>query len=109
MMNKQRVVVDLTIENLMVLSIMLKKTHGHHATFNFFGPLIIGDDSMDLMDRFNKDSWHVEHGIVEESLGDAKELDKFQFMRNGYFSVDHESKKDHLVFNEIVPLKSSYK
>ena len=87
----------------------VEKTHGHHATFNFFGPLIIGDDSMDLMDRFNKDSWHVEHGIVEESLGDAKELDKFQFMRNGYFSVDHESKKDHLVFNEIVPLKSSYK
>ncbi|MDY0338510.1 MAG: glutamine--tRNA ligase/YqeY domain fusion protein [Acholeplasmataceae bacterium] len=87
----------------------VEKTHGHHATFNFFGPLIIGDDSMNLMDRFNQNSWHVEKGIVEEALGSVEPQEKFQFMRNGYFNVDHDSKKEHLVFNEIVPLKSSYK
>lgn len=87
----------------------VEKSKAHHATFNFFGPLIIGDDSMDLIERFNENSWHIERGLVEEALGQALPQDKFQFMRNGYFNVDQESKVNHLVFNEIVPLKSSYK
>ncbi len=84
-------------------------THAAPAQFNFFGPMIIGDDDMDLMDRFNQNSWEKKFGFVEEALGDVKPQDKFQFMRNGYFNTDLDSKKDHLIFNEIVPLKSSYK
>jgi glutaminyl-tRNA synthetase len=84
-------------------------THAVPAQFNFFGPMIIGDDDMDLMDRFNQNSWEKKFGYVEEALGDVKPQDKFQFMRNGYFNTDLDSKKDHLIFNEIVPLKSSYK
>lgn len=79
------------------------------AKFNFFGPMIQGDDDMDLMDRFNNDSWTVKEGFVEEALGSVKPQDKFQFIRNGYFNTDPDTKKGHLVFNEIVPLKSSYK
>jgi glutaminyl-tRNA synthetase len=79
------------------------------ATFNFFGPMIIGDDSMDLKDRFNEDSWHVKKGFIEEALKDAKPQDKFQFLRNGYFNIDQDSKEDDIILNEIVPLKSSYK
>ena len=47
---------------------------------------------------------------VEPALKDAKPLDSFQFVRNGYFNVDSkDSTEDHLVFNRIVSLKSSYK
>ena len=87
----------------------VEQTQAIPATFNFFGPMIIGDDSMDLKDRFNKDSWVIKKGFVEKALGETKPEDKFQFMRNGYFNADTYSKKESLVFNEIVPLKSSYK
>ena len=47
---------------------------------------------------------------LEPSLKDAKAYDSFQFVRNGYFCVDsHDSEPDHLVFNRIVSLKSSFK
>jgi len=87
----------------------VEASQGLKAKLNFFGPMIEGDDDMELMDRFNEQSWTVKDGFVESSLMDAKPEDKFQFMRNGYFCVDKDSKKDHLIFNEIVPLKSSYK
>jgi len=87
----------------------VEASQGLKAKLNFFGPMIEGDDDMELMDRFNEQSWTVKDGFVEASLMDAKPEDKFQFMRNGYFCVDKDSKKDHLIFNEIVPLKSSYK
>lgn len=79
------------------------------AKFNFFGPMIQGDDEMDLMDRFNNESWTVKEGFVEKELANVKPQDKFQFIRNGYFNTDLDTNKGHLVFNEIVPLKSSYK
>ena len=47
---------------------------------------------------------------VEKSLKDAKAYDSFQFVRNGFFCVDaKDSTPDHLVFNRIVSLKSSFK
>ncbi|MGI6011858.1 MAG: glutamine--tRNA ligase/YqeY domain fusion protein [Ruminococcus sp.] len=47
---------------------------------------------------------------LEPSLTEAKAYDSFQFVRNGYFCVDaRDSKEDHLVFNRIVSLKSSFK
>jgi glutaminyl-tRNA synthetase len=87
----------------------VEATNASPALFNFFGPMIIGDDSMNLGDRFNHDSWIVKKGFVEKELAHVNVEEKFQFMRNGYFNVDKESKENHLVFNEIVPLKSSYK
>lgn len=86
----------------------VEATHAVPAQFNFFGPMIIGDDSMDLLERFNEDSWTLKHGFVEHSLRSAKVQDKFQFIRNGYFNTD-EPNNGTLNFNEIVPLKSSYK
>ena len=47
---------------------------------------------------------------VEPSVADAKAYDSFQFLRNGYFCVDSkDSTPEHLVFNRIVSMKSSYK
>ncbi len=47
---------------------------------------------------------------VEDNFDDAKPCDSYQFVRNGYFCIDSkDSTEDHLVFNRIVSLKSSYR
>ncbi len=47
---------------------------------------------------------------IEESIKTAKKGDSFQFVRQGYFCVDSkDTTEDHLVFNRIVSLKSSFK
>ena len=47
---------------------------------------------------------------VEPALSEAKAYDSFQFVRNGYFCVDcKDSTPEHMVFNRIVSLKSSFK
>ena len=47
---------------------------------------------------------------IEPSIKNAEKGDRYQFMRNGYYCVDtKDSKADALVFNRIVPLKSSFK
>ncbi len=47
---------------------------------------------------------------LEPALAKAEKLDKFQFVRNGYFCVDSkDSMEGRLVFNRIVSLKSSFK
>lgn len=52
----------------------------------------------------------LENCYAEPMLKEAKAYDRFQFLRNGFFCVDYkDSTKDHLVFNRIVSLKSSYK
>ena len=52
----------------------------------------------------------VKNCYMEPALGSAEAFDSFQFMRNGYFCVDcKDSTAEHLVFNRIVSLKSSFK
>ena len=52
----------------------------------------------------------LEECYLEPSLAEAKPGDSFQFVRNGYFCVDEkDSRPEHLVFNRIVSMKSSYK
>ena len=47
---------------------------------------------------------------VEPGFADAKGYDSYQFVRNGFFCVDaKDSKPEAMVFNRIVPLKSSFK
>ena len=47
---------------------------------------------------------------LEPSLKDAKAFESFQFVRNGFFTVDfRDSKEGAPVFNRIVGLKSSFK
>jgi len=45
---------------------------------------------------------------VEPSLASAKQLDKFQFQRLGYFCVDYDSTPEKLVFNRTVSLKDTW-
>lgn len=47
---------------------------------------------------------------VEPEFANEDPDEKFQFVRNGYFCIDNkDSSKEHLVFNRIVSLKSSFK
>ena len=58
-------------------------------------------------DYLNTDSVKkFENAKLEISLKDAKKLDKFQFVRNGYFCRDSKA-EDKLVFNSIVELRDS--
>ncbi|RKM58246.1 glutamine--tRNA ligase/YqeY domain fusion protein [Butyrivibrio sp. X503] len=51
----------------------------------------------------------VKDAKLEPELADAQPYDKFQFVRNGFFSVDSkDSKPGAPVFNRIVSLKSSF-
>ena len=48
--------------------------------------------------------------LVEPGLIEAKAYDRFQFVRNGYFSVDPKDSEDGKpVFNRVVSQKSSFK
>jgi glutaminyl-tRNA synthetase len=48
--------------------------------------------------------------VVEPSLAGVQAYDSFQFVRQGFFCVDaKDSAPEHLVFNRIVSLKSSFK
>lgn len=60
-------------------------------------------------DHLNPDSLVVLTGCkLEETLEGAKPGETFQFMRNGYFTVDPDTTENHLVFNRTVALKDSW-
>lgn len=83
--------------------------------FRLFEPLILDDapenEGKHFLDQINESSIEILQGFAETTqLKDAKPLDKFQFVRNGFYSVDTKyTTDDKLVFNRIVPLKSSFK
>ena len=52
----------------------------------------------------------IKDALVEPSFEGYGAYDSFQFVRNGYFCIDaHDSTPEHLVFNRIVSLKSSFR
>ena len=82
------------------------------ATFNIYGPLVFDETEetkgLSFIERLNPNSWEKKEGYAEGYLKNTKPLDHFQFIRNGYFCTDKDSKEDHLVFNCTCPLKSSF-
>jgi glutaminyl-tRNA synthetase len=68
-----------------------------------------GQKDDDYRSFLNPDSLKVLNGCkAEPLLANAKPLDKFQFQRLGYFCVDYDSTKEHLVFNRTVGLKDTW-
>jgi glutaminyl-tRNA synthetase len=84
----------------------------HPAEFRLYEPLIMDEekgDSDSFLEHINPNSMEIIQGFVERTLKDAVAQDKFQFFRHGYFNVDSKNSTDeHLVFNRIVSLKSSF-
>jgi glutaminyl-tRNA synthetase len=62
----------------------------------------------DFKEFLNPDSLQIIEAFVEPSLKAANILDRFQFQRLGYFCVDKDTTKTHLVFNRTVPLRDSW-
>lgn len=97
--------------------------HALPAEFRLYEPLILDNEENEtenpeeesseektFLDFVNKNSLEVLQGFVEPNMKDVKAHDKYQFFRHGYFNVDPKhSTKDHIVFNRIVSLKSSFK
>lgn len=88
--------------------------HAVPAEFRLYEPLVLdtegGNVDKNFLEQINPDSMKVLNGFVEPiAINGAKPLDKFQMVRNGFFSVDTHTKDGKLIFNRIVPLKSSFK
>lgn len=92
----------------------VEATQAVPAEFRLYEPLILDEEAEEgtgnFLDHVNPNSLKIENGFVEPNMKDAKPNEKFQFFRHGYFNVDpKDSTEDHLVFNLIVSLKSSFK
>ena len=60
-------------------------------------------------DNLNPQSLTVLDGcLIDKEIENAKPGDTFQFMRQGYFTVDKDSAENTLVFNRTVALKDSF-
>jgi len=82
--------------------------HAIPATIRLYDYLFLEDEEGEM--EYNSESVKVLKGYVEPSLEGTEAGKRFQFFRQGYFFTDiKDSRPDDLVFNQIVPLKSSYK
>ena len=67
-----------------------------------------GNKEIDFKEFINPNSLEVITGYLEPSLAYAKEGDRFQFQRLGYFCVDRDSTEKGLVFNKTVGLRDTW-
>ena len=75
----------------------------------FKDPDPAGHKDVDFKEFLNENSLQVlRHCKLEPSLRSAKEGDRFQFQRLGYFCVDKDSRPEALVFNRTVELKDTW-
>ena len=67
------------------------------------------DSEKDFIDNLNPNSLiTIENCKIEPSVAWAAVGTKYQFLRQGYFCIDKDTQKDHLVFNRIVGLRDSW-
>ena len=60
-------------------------------------------------DNLNPNSLEVVKGaLIESDVANAKPGDVFQFMRQGYFTVDPDTTEDEIIINRTVALKDSF-
>ena len=66
-------------------------------------------ESANFIDELNSHSLEVINTcMVEPSVAWTAPGTRYQFLRQGYFCVDKDSTKEHLVFNRIVGLRDSW-
>ncbi len=75
----------------------------------FTDPTPMDHEDRDFMEFLNPNSLQVITAKGEPALAAAQPGDQFQFLRQGYFTVDTESSPEHPVYNLTVGLKSSWK
>lgn len=62
----------------------------------------------DFRELLNPDSLKVTSCKVEGSLRKTQPLERFQFLKQGYFVVDQDSTSEHIVFNRTASLKDNW-
>lgn len=80
--------------------------YGHLFTLRNMNDMEEGKDYKDYLDP--NSLVVVEDALVEPSAAAAAPLDKFQFLRHGYFCADKYSTPEKPVFNLTVSLKDSW-
>ncbi|MDO4988339.1 MAG: glutamine--tRNA ligase/YqeY domain fusion protein [Synergistes sp.] len=80
--------------------------YGNLFTLRNMGDMEEGKDYKDYLDP--KSLVVAEDALVEPTLAAAHPLDKFQFLRHGYFCADKSTTREHPVFNLTVSLKDSW-
>lgn len=84
-----------------------------NATVNMYDKLFVTSNPGDLEDyleNLNPNSLVVlKNCKIDADLQGAKAGDSFQFMRNGYFTVDKYSTDEEKIFNLTATLKDSFK
>lgn len=63
----------------------------------------------DFRELLNPESLQVTSCLVEPFVADARPMEHFQFLKQGYFAVDKDSTPGHPVFNRTVSLKEKKK
>ncbi|MGL4546990.1 glutamine--tRNA ligase/YqeY domain fusion protein [Eubacterium aggregans] len=86
---------------------------GKTCEIHQFKPLLaegVSFSAEDFLEKIDPNSLEIITAWVEPEVMKAESFDKVQFVRNGYFSADPKySKPSAPVFNQVVPLKSSWR
>ncbi len=77
--------------------------------FNRPDPMNVVNEGQTFLNYINPNSMQVlTHAKVEPSVSDAKPGSRFQFERQGYFTVDPDSRPGALVFNRTIELRDTW-
>ena len=95
-----------TIHWLDVKTAVQAEVRIYNPLFNVENP---GAEEGNFKDYINTHSLEVKEAYIEPALEKATQGEHFQFMRNGYFCVDIDSKPGAIVFNRTVGLKEGFK
>ncbi len=63
----------------------------------------------DFKEYLNPDSLNIIKGFAEVSICEQSDVNLYQFLRKGYYAIDNESDRSHLIFNRTVGLKDGWK
>lgn len=91
----------------------LSAAHALPAELHMVNTLFTEEDPMatpegDFKSCLNPNSMEILHGYVEPSMADVTPGYRCQFERMGYFCVDTDSTKDHLIFNRTVTMRDDW-
>ncbi len=87
-------------------------TRSKNVTVNDFEDLFLEQPTDEtLLDCLNPNSKTVYSSYLESSAYEFVKAgeERFQFIRNGFYFVDPDSTDENVIFNQIVPLKSTFK
>ena len=78
----------------------------YERLFTVANPL---EDGMDFLQMVNPNSMRViSDAKLEPAFAESKPGESFQFLRQGYFTMDRDSDQNKLVFNQTVSLKEGW-